>query len=529
MVKVDQQTLDFMKEAWKAPIDYDSEPDEAVPQSPAVLMSTSSETITKKKKWRLKKARKPSELSAKPMLTNNRVQPVGNLNASSVKLEVNGWYGYYTSTKKKMPAKKPEPKINKNDASKMVEPPPENKTGVDPAILQIAACLSQQIYDATDETYFHLEATAGDAEMRKGEVHIFNSHGSLNPAIPAFAVASVGTTLILGWRGTNQILDFINDAAFAPVVSRELVDAATGIRSHAMFSACVGSALRVHEDEIISLIEEKSIDTIVFTGHSLGGALAHVAHLFIQASIGIQDEPDEPEQGGFEGSVPWKKTLSHLKEPLKLKTVSFAAPMSTIDRENVLDRFDEFMHNIQADTLLEVVSSNSVNFVFSCDVVPRAYGHIFYINDVIRAIGPELVRNHVSQKLSFFDYDEKISTAVIDFILARTEPLVDVAASFRHYGALLYYGDLSTTTPTEIEDKGPALLKRDSDDNVIICDKKPIIERSENEQHFNHYAFDQYEMEKDAKGRPNYVATLLKAHSHFPMSFAPFISEKVDP
>lgn len=514
MVKVDKETLNFMRKVWKEPIDYGAGSELASPtneQEPPVTMPPPPAPVAKP---RLKKKVGNKPISTKPMSASMKLMSAKpSMKKPMASLPTSGMLGpyYYVGEKEDEEKKEPTYTINRNDASKMVQPPPETTTGVDPAILQIAACLSQQIYDATNKEYFRLEATTGDKELRKSEVHLFDSHGTLDPAIPAFAIASVGSTLILGWRGTNQILDFINDAAVAPVVS---VD--TGIRSHAMFSACVGSALRVHEEEILSLIVKKSIDTIVFTGHSLGGALANVAHLFVQASLGVQAK-----EGETGGSHPWNKKFSHLSMPLNLKTISFSAPMSTIDRDNVEDLNEKKVHNLQADNLLETVSSNSVNFVFSCDVVPRAYGHVFFVKDVIDKVGPELVRKYCSVT-RFFDIDVKVSKAVIDFLMAMTEPLVNVAASFRHHGTILYYDDLSTATPIEVKDTGPGRVKKDDNGEVIIVNDKPIIVRSIEKDELNHYNFNNYRIE-------NYVTTLLEAHSQFPKSFAPFISEKVNP
>ena len=62
-------------------------------------------------------------------------------------------------------------------------------------------------------------------------------------------------------------MDFVNDLALAPVVCSELGTAATHVRCHAMFSACVGSNLAIHEEEIISIIKKRRITEVVFTGH----------------------------------------------------------------------------------------------------------------------------------------------------------------------------------------------------------------------------------------------------------------------
>jgi hypothetical protein len=45
----------------------------------------------------------------------------------------------------------------------------------------------------------------------------------------------------------------------------------------------LASALKLHEDDIFSQIKENGITELVFTGHSLGGGIAQVAHLLAKA------------------------------------------------------------------------------------------------------------------------------------------------------------------------------------------------------------------------------------------------------
>jgi len=90
-------------------------------------------------------------------------------------------------------------------------------------------------------------------------------------------------------------LDWITDFAFIPVASPELGEAATGIKGSGAFFSHIASNLLTHQDKINERIENKkrkrsgqentTIKKIVFTGHSLGGGLANVAHLFVQTKI----------------------------------------------------------------------------------------------------------------------------------------------------------------------------------------------------------------------------------------------------
>mmetsp|Transcript_38794 Transcript_38794/g.85163 ORF Transcript_38794/g.85163 Transcript_38794/m.85163 type:complete len:437 (+) Transcript_38794:117-1427(+) len=433
MVKVDNDTLNYLKTEWDKPIDFDDKDEDSAGLPPS-----------------------PTSVAA---IQRSAAAP-------SLKL------------KAPVPLPENQGRIIKNGDFR--NPPSKDVTGVDESIVEICASLSNQIYDAYSKDYFHLEASNGD----KAEVLIHDTHGNLNPAIPAFAVAVVDSTLIMGWRGTNQVMDFINDVALAPVVCNELGTAATGVRCHAMFSSCVGSNLKVYEEEIISIIKKRRIMNIVFTGHSLGGALASVAHMFLTAQI-----------GGYNKSSWWDK-LGRLKS--SLNAVTFAAPM------NVLDRDEQGGNNRLANQLLEEVGANTANFVFHCDAVPRAYGHVGYLHDVINEAAPEAVRD--KNPIWFGLGSGRISSSIINFMLSAVTPLVPIAVEYRHTGRLIYYEDKASTTPLILEDTGPAGKQKSPD-----------------KSHLNHYDFSSYKIR-----RGEYIETLLEAHSHFPKTFAPYISVDKD-
>ena len=106
---------------------------------------------------------------------------------------------------------------------------PPKDTIVDSDTIQIAACMSQQIYSVNTEEDFKLKTDTG----KDAKVVLLEKHGRFNPAVPAISMAAFDKKLIIAFRGTNQILDVITDMSFAPVLSPELGDAAKGIRCHA--------------------------------------------------------------------------------------------------------------------------------------------------------------------------------------------------------------------------------------------------------------------------------------------------------
>ena len=75
-------------------------------------------------------------------------------------------------------------------------------TGVDTHVSEICASISNQIYGAYSDDYFHLKASNGV----RAKVLKLDTHGKMNPAIPAFAVAVFEDTLIMCWVSPFTII-----------------------------------------------------------------------------------------------------------------------------------------------------------------------------------------------------------------------------------------------------------------------------------------------------------------------------------
>lgn len=359
-----------------------------------------------------------------------------------------------------------------------IQLPDKKLTGVDESITEVCANISHQIYSVRSATDFKLKEETTDAD----KVIIFDNHSVFNITSPSFVVAVTGDTLIMGWRGTQEIFDLVTDISLNPVTASELGKAASGIRGHGLMFSHVSSDLMIHQDEIIKYIKEEKngITNIVFTGHSLGGGLANVAHLFVQAQI------DE----GKRGSV-WNGL-----ERLTLRTVAFASVMSILDGCEVDGK------NEVADTLMEKVGKNSCNIIYGPDAVPRGYAHSDYLYDTLKKAAPELMKTqgNIAIRLARVPLTERL----VDLVANTFITLLPVMVKYRHLGKLLYYGNNTIMEPVELTDTGP-LVKNDPDRH--------------NKNLLKHYKFEDYEIRNG-----EYVKTLRDAHSYFPKAFASYIS-----
>jgi hypothetical protein len=154
--------------------------------------------------------------------------------------------------------------------------PEKELTGVEPSMTEICATLSSLTYkdNLLEKFTFKFDASKVDATS--------DYHIPLKSTTPTFITATIEKTLILCWRGSVTLMDWVVDFAAAPVASPLLRQMARYIKVHCGYFSLVENDLALHEDRIIEEIETKDIKELIMTGHSLGGGMAQVAHFLIQ-------------------------------------------------------------------------------------------------------------------------------------------------------------------------------------------------------------------------------------------------------
>jgi len=304
--------------------------------------------------------------------------------------------------------------------------PTKAMTGVDEVSTKISATLSGQIYGATSADSFALPPNLDV------EIILFDDNGKLKETTPPMALAVRGNTLFwvfCGTRGTENPMDIIVDASFAPVTSRAWHHTAPNVRAQAGMLSLVESYFAIHERNILDLMHERNIQDLVTTGHSLGGGIAQLMHLYLQG---------EAERKGSD----WHKLVG---DGLTLRSLSFAAPMTIVN----LDRLD-----LRSSDFLERVGNTSICFVFEMDVVPRGYGCIHFINQVMHGAVPELVADLPVPKVFkwAFGAQRKLADAIESLVDGNKE-LVRVMTLYRHIGKICFYRS-EHDPPEQLVDKG---------------------------------------------------------------------------
>ena len=298
---------------------------------------------------------------------------------------------------------------------------------------------------------YELDTAAADARVLFApiEAHVesiqwasatLEVHGVLDVSLPPFgyAVVQMGgvSTMLLLWRGSHTIMDWVSDVDATPVVSRRWSrDGKSPIRAHGAYVSLCENDLAAHEGRIVSLMLEHKVQRMILTGHSLAGGLAHVGHLFVRGQI-------------EQGAAPWNQ----LDRGVHVSTLGFAAPM-TILSEPSLAQLDPDVHG-ESHAILADLNANAVNVVYGVDVVPRLPGCLGYLNEVLELSMPMLVEKAVDEVGTKVHLPSYLKRLLARALSARdglreaymqvkgskdVETLVEVMIRFDHVGRVLHY------------------------------------------------------------------------------------------
>jgi len=227
--------------------------------------------------------------------------------------------------------------------------------------------------------------------------------------------------LILAWRGSITVFDWINDLAGSPTLcigcpppahyarglcpqkeqspSTGPVGARDGtqlsisepnlswstpllaatrwsgktkdIRAHGAFVNLVENTFSLHEDAIVELIEKHKVERAFFTGHSLGGGVANVAHLVVRGQLQKAGSP----WAKLEGKVTWS-------------ACTFAAPQTIV----------RLYESEKTPPLVVDLDASSHNVVYGCDAVPRIPGMLKYMGDIVEKVVPKVITSSLDEK-----------------------------------------------------------------------------------------------------------------------------------
>lgn len=264
-----------------------------------------------------------------------------------------------------------------------------------------------------------------------------------------------------------SVLDWTSNFAYAPVLSSRWCAIAPNLRVHSSYNTLVESDLTHYHEAIMTELEKiKNIGDIIFTGHSLGGGLASVAHIIVKSQL---------EQEG----TAWKTSFPR---NLTCHTLAFAAPMTTLYTESKQKGI--FDAKTPPNIFLKKISDNTCNFVYMFDPVPHAVGDLHYLKEIFISIFPDLKRNiagNVGAPFLFFvKADGKINILV--------NQLFSVS-DYQHIGKIIHY-----------DKKSKHQILRDSS----------LVDES----------LDQFRNNNTIQSPPKKIDDMVDSHFFFPRSFS---------
>jgi len=177
-------------------------------------------------------------------------------------------------------------------------------------------------------------------------------------------------------------------------------------------------------NDLINLINDNPIKRIIFTGHSLGGGLAQVAHRVVLA-VRAGECTDAFLGSTHENMTTFASLIG--EKGIEMRTIAFSAPMTTA----VIPREIPLVTPIgNAPTVVE----NMTNFMLKDDMVPRAYGHVSYVDRCLAEIDFAGLPNLIEQGLDLLRPK----------LRAMVQNNIDILRTYQHVGRIVYYGDFAS-------------------------------------------------------------------------------------
>jgi len=316
--------------------------------------------------------------------------------------------------------------------------PTKSMTGVEPILFRLCQSISGQSYNAKSKTDYLFSDF--ETESFKPEVVICEMHKGFEDTTPPFAVVIVGTTMILAWKGSASLMSWVTNLSISVAASTRWKPLAGTVKVQAGFLSVVENDMVVHEDNIIKLIKDRGIKEVICTGHSLGGEIAEVCHLMLEAQLSVVDES------------PWKS----LENQIVIRTVAIEAPMGVVFDPKHRSRF---LHLLEGDDkkghmFLEKCGANMCCTVYNMDPVPRLYSQLSWAVKMIDNLLLDVTGHKDEDKRILLAQELLVKTlgGIGLFELKKTQiyPIVTAALRYNHLGKAIYYDAEKSTNPTPV-------------------------------------------------------------------------------
>ena len=150
-------------------------------------------------------------------------------------------------------------------------PTSDQTNGIAPFYVRLCATIADDVYahKSNISEFGNLATGYNPAEHGLKEppkAVLYDNHGIFEPTNAPFVAVVAGTKLMLAWRGSVTLMDWIRDFSFYVASSYSVA-----VKVHGGFLTMIESTMSVHEDKLLEIVKEYGIQEILVTGHSLGG------------------------------------------------------------------------------------------------------------------------------------------------------------------------------------------------------------------------------------------------------------------
>lgn len=189
-------------------------------------------------------------------------------------------------------------------------------------------------------------------------------------------------TLFLAWKGTADMMDAVKDLCAVPVRTSLWSAAFPSIRAHTGIVSTLDDRFVSSFGGIVQLLEDFSIERVVFTGHSLGGGLAQLALMAVYGQQAL----------GYPLWATVRNNVATILERVVFSAQAFASPMVFSYSENAL--------NEEESSVAKRFRENCRVFVYGSDLIPRCPGNVDYFMKAAREVAKSLVGQSAGRSLA---------------------------------------------------------------------------------------------------------------------------------
>jgi hypothetical protein len=104
------------------------------------------------------------------------------------------------------------------------------------------------------------------------KVILYSNNGIYEVTNPPYSITIVDKTMIIGWRGSATIMDWVRDFGFYISSSFRWYNVGKVVKVQGAYLSMIEIFMVENESFILNTIKTNDITDLIFTGHSLAGS-----------------------------------------------------------------------------------------------------------------------------------------------------------------------------------------------------------------------------------------------------------------